>query len=129
MKHTEHFLTKWHDCDPDLIIRPSQVLMYMQECANKNVIKGTLSVARGGNNGRAVVVKKNGGSTAKVYPYVNNGSLKAVGGTIDYSEKSGSKDTAEYGDQDSEKQGQKQRGIYRFFLWNECPSSLSALRL
>lgn len=35
MKHTEHFLTKWHDCDPDLIIRPSQVLMYMQECANR----------------------------------------------------------------------------------------------
>ena len=35
MKHTEHFLTKWHDTDPDLIIRPSQILMYMQECANR----------------------------------------------------------------------------------------------
>ena len=35
MKYTEHFLTKWHDTDPDLIIRPSQVLMYMQECANR----------------------------------------------------------------------------------------------
>lgn len=35
MKHTESFLTKWHDCDPDLIIRPSQILMYMQECGNR----------------------------------------------------------------------------------------------
>ena len=44
MKHTESFLTKWHDCDPDLIIRPSQILMYMQECGNRQCRAGQLDL-------------------------------------------------------------------------------------
>jgi acyl-CoA thioesterase FadM len=34
MKHTEHYQVKWHDTDANREVRPSQVLMYMQETAN-----------------------------------------------------------------------------------------------
>ena len=34
MKYTHHFKVKWHDTDANREVRPSQVLMYMQETAN-----------------------------------------------------------------------------------------------
>jgi YbgC/YbaW family acyl-CoA thioester hydrolase len=34
MKHTENFTVKWHDTDAYRCVRPSEVLVYMQECAN-----------------------------------------------------------------------------------------------
>ena len=34
MKHTEHYTVKWHDTDVNRRVRPSQILMYMQETAN-----------------------------------------------------------------------------------------------
>ena len=34
MKYTEHFTVKWHDTDAYRTVRPSAILVYMQECAN-----------------------------------------------------------------------------------------------
>lgn len=34
MKYTHHFHVKWHDTDANREVRPSQILMYMQETAN-----------------------------------------------------------------------------------------------
>ena len=34
MKYTHHFQVKWHDTDANREVRPSQILMYMQETAN-----------------------------------------------------------------------------------------------
>ena len=34
MKYTHRFQVKWHDTDANREVRPSQVLMYMQETAN-----------------------------------------------------------------------------------------------
>lgn len=34
MKYTEHFTVKWHDTDAYRLVRPSEILVYMQECAN-----------------------------------------------------------------------------------------------
>ncbi len=34
MIYTQHYQIKWHDTDVNRIVRPSQILMYMQETAN-----------------------------------------------------------------------------------------------
>ena len=34
MYYSKHYTTKWHDTDPDGIMRPSALLVYMQETAN-----------------------------------------------------------------------------------------------
>lgn len=34
MKYTHHYQVKWHDTDANREVRPSQILMYMQETAN-----------------------------------------------------------------------------------------------
>lgn len=34
MKHIERFTVRWHDTDAGRLVRPSQLLMYMQECGN-----------------------------------------------------------------------------------------------
>ena len=37
MKHSEHYRIKWHDTDCNRRVRPSQVMMYMQETANAHL--------------------------------------------------------------------------------------------
>ena len=34
MKYTQNFTVKWHDTDAFRAVRPSEILVYMQECAN-----------------------------------------------------------------------------------------------
>ncbi len=34
MKYTQHYTVKWHDTDANRCVRPTQLLMYMQETAN-----------------------------------------------------------------------------------------------
>ena len=34
MKYTKNFTVKWHDTDAFRAVRPSEILVYMQECAN-----------------------------------------------------------------------------------------------
>ena len=34
MKYTKNFTVRWHDTDAYRVVRPSQILVYMQECAN-----------------------------------------------------------------------------------------------
>jgi acyl-ACP thioesterase len=38
MYFTQAYLTKWHDTDADRIIRPSQLMVYLQETANLHMI-------------------------------------------------------------------------------------------
>ncbi|MBQ8140446.1 MAG: hypothetical protein IJ038_01980 [Clostridia bacterium] len=37
MKYTESFETKWHDTDAERRVRPSEILVYMQETANRQI--------------------------------------------------------------------------------------------
>ena len=37
MKYTAEYTTKWHDTDANRIVRPSQLLVYMQETSNMNL--------------------------------------------------------------------------------------------
>ena len=37
MKFTKHYIVKWHDTDVNRLVRPSQILMYMQETANEHL--------------------------------------------------------------------------------------------
>jgi len=38
MYHIENYRTRWHDTDADRIIRPSQLMVYLQETANLHMI-------------------------------------------------------------------------------------------
>ena len=44
MKHTENFTVKWHDTDAHRTVRPSEILVYMQECANLQLEHSGLSL-------------------------------------------------------------------------------------
>lgn len=44
MKHTENFRTRWHDTDATRIVRPSEILVYMQETANLQLEKSAVSL-------------------------------------------------------------------------------------
>ena len=44
MKHTEFYKIKWHDTNANREVRPSKVLMYMQETANAHLIANGLSL-------------------------------------------------------------------------------------
>ena len=44
MKHTENFTVKWHDTDAHRTVRPSEILVYMQECANLQLEHAGLSL-------------------------------------------------------------------------------------
>ena len=44
MKHTENFTVKWHDTDAHRTVRPSEILVYMQECANLQLERSGLSL-------------------------------------------------------------------------------------
>ena len=38
MYHIEHYRTRWHDTDADRLLRPSQLMVYLQETANLHMI-------------------------------------------------------------------------------------------
>ena len=44
MKYTHQYQTKWHDTDANRELRPSQILMYMQETANLQLLDSGLSL-------------------------------------------------------------------------------------
>ena len=44
MKHTENFKIKWHDTDATRKVRPSEILVYMQETANLQLERAGLSL-------------------------------------------------------------------------------------
>ena len=44
MKFTRHYRVRWHDTDANRRVRPSQVLMYMQETANAQLAAAGLSL-------------------------------------------------------------------------------------
>ena len=46
MKHTEHYTVKWHDTDVNRRVRPSQILMYMQETANLQLERNMCNLDR-----------------------------------------------------------------------------------
>ena len=46
MKHSEFYKIKWHDTNANREVRPSKVLMYMQETANAHLIANGLSLDR-----------------------------------------------------------------------------------
>ncbi len=37
MKYSDHYETRWHDTDANRLMRPSQILVYMQETSNRHV--------------------------------------------------------------------------------------------
>ena len=39
MIYTEHYRVRWHDTDANRTVRPSQLLVYMQETANLQMEK------------------------------------------------------------------------------------------
>lgn len=44
MKHTELFTVKWHDTDANRMVKPSEILVYMQETANLQLERAGLSL-------------------------------------------------------------------------------------
>lgn len=46
MKFTQHYTIKWHDTDVNRRVRPSQILMYMQETANIHLKANELDLDR-----------------------------------------------------------------------------------
>ncbi len=44
MKHTELFTVKWHDTDANRTVKPSEILVYMQETANLQLERAGLSL-------------------------------------------------------------------------------------
>ncbi len=44
MKFTQHYTIKWHDTDLNRHVRPSQILMYMQETANRQLADAGLDL-------------------------------------------------------------------------------------
>ena len=46
MKHTEHYKVRWHDTDANRIMRPSQLICYMQETANAQLRANGMSLDR-----------------------------------------------------------------------------------
>jgi acyl-CoA thioesterase FadM len=44
MKHSEHYKIKWHDTNANREVRPSKILMYMQETANAHLLANGLSL-------------------------------------------------------------------------------------
>lgn len=59
MKHTENFKIKWHDTDAARKVRPSEILVYMQETANLQLEKSGASLdALRDNDGLAFILSK-----------------------------------------------------------------------
>ena len=46
MKHTEHYKIRWHDTDSNRMVRPSQLVSYMQETANAQLTANGMSLDR-----------------------------------------------------------------------------------
>ncbi|MBQ9774071.1 MAG: hypothetical protein IJW30_05350 [Clostridia bacterium] len=44
MKFTQHYTVKWHDTDANRCIRPTQLMMYMQETANEQLADAGVSL-------------------------------------------------------------------------------------
>lgn len=59
MKYTEKYNTKWHDTDASRRVRPSELLMYMQETANRQFVSvGRDLDGERDENGAAFILSK-----------------------------------------------------------------------
>ena len=59
MIYTEHYRTRWHDTDAERKVRPTQILVYMQETSNRHIANsGTTLEELRDNDGLAFILSK-----------------------------------------------------------------------